>query len=85
MAGQPGKRLAASIEADIRKESWLHGKFKLRAWVVGANGPLVVEDLREGPPREIGSKDDWLRIKQQERRAAQAARQAQTEQPAGAS
>ena len=78
MAGAPGKRLAAYIEADIRRESWLQGKYRLRPWTVDTkpDSPLLVEDVQAGGAvREIAHKDDWLRIKQRERRAARAAGQ----------
>ena len=76
MVQQPGKRLADYIAADIRRESWLHGAFKLRERTGhNSNDPLVVEDLRpDGSPKEIRTKEDWLRLKRDQRTAAAAER-----------
>jgi hypothetical protein len=69
MALEIGKRLRDAIGADIRRTSWLTTEFQLNA-LAPTDRRIVVSRL-DAPDAEIEirSKDEWLRLKRDQRRA----------------
>lgn len=74
MALEIGKRLRDAIGADIRRTSWLVTAFQLHA--LEPNDRRIVVSRLDVPNTEIEirSKEEWLRLKRDQRTSATAAR-----------
>ena len=67
MALELGKRLRDAIGADIRRTSWLTTAFQLKA-LAPTNRRIVVARLDDPETEiEIHSKEQWLRLKRDQR------------------